>query len=308
MKSKLNEFYADPFEAVDSLNLGFKIRGQDFSFNFFQKWRKLRATALGVVVVCSVLWIFLGFDSTPLQFIHALYEVPRWLFGSGSFQDVINQYVIHYGKEMHYSAFVIYGAMFYFFSSHFEKTMSWTGSRNICYSSAIVFLAVSVFEFFWMFSFATFQNQAWIITPAWPQLRIHLQNLAFLLVGSLTILYMWIDSFEINEKKDIIRRFYTFRVNWIALALVLLAIGSAIFWIYYPGHVEPLSVTLDSGEIWTNTRLFPQTLYTIDLNPTDGVNAGEWFWIEDNFIHGINTYVKAVWSLVFVYVFKVNKK
>lgn len=121
-------------------------------------------------------------------------------------------------------------------------------------------------------------------------------------------MYMWLDSYEINEKKEIVKRFYTFRFNRYAVALIVLAVASALFWIYYPGPVTSLSVTLENGEVWTNSRLFPQTLYTVDLNPSDAVNAGEWFWVEDNFIHAINTYVKAVWSFVFVYVFKVIKK
>ena len=267
-----------------------------------------RKAAFVVAMVSLGAWMVFGFDSTPLQFIHVLYEgVPNFLLGKASFNDLVVIYNNFYGKEMHYSAFVIYGLMFWALSRHFSKNLGITKSKNIAFSCSLVFLSVAVFEFFWMASFAFFQKQPWVITPRWPQLRIHLQNILFATVGVLGVLYMWADSYLLDAKGKIVKRLYKFRWDKIAVCLVGLSISLALFWWFYPGYVERFSVELETGQVWANNRQFPQTLYTIDLNPTDDVNAGEWFFMENNVIHGLNTLVKVVWTFTVFYVGMVQK-
>lgn len=87
----------------------------------------------------------------------------------------------------------------------------------------------------------------------------------------------------------------------------MLNIFAGLFWIFYPGHVQLLTVPLENGGIWRSSRLFPQTLYTVDLNPADGINAGSWFWIENDLIHAVNTGVKFLWAIATYYVFRVRK-
>jgi len=260
-------------------------------------------------MISLAFWMALGFDSTPLQFIHVLYKgVPSFLMGKATFNDLHVIYDSYYGKEMHYSAFVIYGLMFWALSRHFNKNLGITKSKNIAYSVSLTFLSIAVFEFFWIWGFATFQNQPWVITPKWPQLRIHIQNALFLTVGVLGTLQIWVDGHV--KIKDGYKRIFKFRWDYLSVSLICFSLAGAILWINYGdfgGYVEKINIPLANGEIWTNTAMFPQTLYTVDTNPNDNVNAGEWFFVGNDLIHGLNTLVKTVWTLTFLYVGLVKK-
>ena len=302
MNGKLSELYSDPFSFVDGLDLSFK----NFNLNFFQKYKRLRLSALVIALVSASAWLIFGFDSTIAQPIHFLYSLPSYLSGALSLSGWTNIFNYHYGKDMHWSAFVIYGLMYYFLSRHFEK-QGITKSKNVSYSVGLTLMSVAVFEFFWMGSFAFFQNQPWVITFQWPQMRILLQNIAFLFVGIIAVLYMFLDSFKLDKKGKVLGRFYKFNWNLVSFGLVFLSVASAVAWWYYPFPVERFSVKLETGEVWSNSNRFPQTLYTIDMNPGDNLNAGEWFWKENDLVHGLNTLVKVFFTLTFFYVGKVRK-
>lgn len=303
MNEKFQRFSEDPFGFVDHLNLTFK----GINFNLFQKMKTIQRMAVYGAFLCLVAWIVFGFDSTPLQFLHVIYEgVPAWISGSASFQDLGAIYSLYYGKEMHYSAFVIYALLFYGLSRSWEKA-GVLNSKNLVFSFAGMFLSIAVFEWFWMISYATFQNQPWVITWQFPQMRILIQNLGFSLAGGLTPLYMLTERWHWKGTEQL-GRAYFFRMKeklpWI---LIMLSIFAALFWIFYPGHIQQLTVTLENGEIWRSSRLFPQTLYTVDLNPSDGINAGVWFWIQNDLIHAVNTGVKVLFTLTTYYIFRVRK-
>jgi len=300
---KLGDYYQDPFGFMDNLNL--TIKGNNL--NIFQKYQRVRITAFGLAISCLVAWIVFGFDSTPLQFFHVLFEgLPAYVMGKANWNDLTNIYNLYYGKEMHYSAFVIYGLMYWFLSRHFDKNLDIKGSKNVAYACSLTFLSVAIFEFYWMGSFAYFQHQPWVMTPKMPQLRIHMQNIAFLSVGILGVLHMYVNGF-VMKGKEIIGRNYSFNWNWKAWLLIGLSVGSALLWWFYPWHVQRFSVKLETGEVWTNSQQFPQTLYTIDLDPTDHVNAGVWYWKENNLIHGWNTLVKIFWTLTVLYIGMVKR-
>lgn len=297
----LKRFYYSPFEMADKLNL--TIKGNNL--NIFQKYKRLRNSALGLALFSLGAWIVLGFDSTIGQLIHFLYAMPSFLAGQLTVNQWTTIFFDQYGKEMHWSAFVFYGLCFYFLSRHFEG-MGITKSKNVSYSLALTLFSVGVFEFYWMASFAYFQNQPWVISPRWPQLRIILQNVAFVAVGVLGALYMWCDSYIFKDGKATEQRRWRFNWNWKAGLLLSACVVTAVLWWYYPLPVEKFSVELETGVVWTNTNRFPQTLYTIDLDPTDNVNAGVWYWIENNYIHAINTLVKVLWTFTFFYVGKLK--
>ena len=303
MWSKFEKFCSDPYVYVDQLSLTFKGN----NFNFFQKYKRIQKTAAYGSLICLVAWILFGFDSTPLQFIHVFYEgVPAWISGSASLQDLGAIYSQYYGREMHYSAFVIYFGLFYALSRSWEKA-GVTKSKNLVFSFAAMFLSIAVFEWFWILGFSHFQNQPWVATWRFPQMKILLQNLAFTVAGGLAVLYMLTERWHWDGRIQLGRAYYFDLKSWKPWALVGLSLAAALFWIYYPGHVQQLSVPLESGEIWISSRLFPQTLYTVDLDPGDAVNAGVWFWIENDVIHAVNTGVKALWAITTFYIFRVRK-
>lgn len=285
-------------------NLSLTIKGNNL--NLFQKYRRIQFTALGMAAICGVLWILLGFDSSPLQFIEVLYQgIPGFILGHLSWGDLINIYNGCYGREMHYSAFVIYLLVFYGLSKNWEHK-GIIKSKNLAYSFSVMFLAIGMFEWFWMLGFAYFQNQYWAITWAMPQLRILFQNSIFTFVGILGVLYIWADSYRLDANKQVIGRNWRFNLGWVSWALILLSIASALFWICYPGPIQQISVPLANGQTWHSSRLFPQTLYTIKVDPSSPVNAGVWFWVQDDAIHAINTLVKVIWAFTLYWIGKVK--
>lgn len=299
MSDKFGEFYNDPFTYLENNRLTRWVLSKDTTN---------RKAAFVIAMFSLGAWIVFGFDSTPLQFIHVLYEgVPQLFLGKASLGDLGAIYNKYYGCEMHWSAFVIYGLMYWGLSRHFTKNLGITKSKNIAFTCSLVFLSVAIFEFFWMCSFATFQSQPWVITPRWPQLRIHLQNILFLTVGVIGVLYFWLDSFVYDPIKEGYNRLYRLRVDWKAFMLIGVSVVLVLLWIYYPWYVERFEVKLETGEVWRNSANFPQTLYTVDLNPTDNMNAGVWFFVENNWIHALNTIVKVMVTLTVFYIGMVKK-
>ncbi len=303
-KNKYQEIAADPFNYVDNLKISFR----GINLNLFQKFHTIQKTALFGSILCLVLWIIQGFDSSPLQLIIPWFDnLSQILSGHFSWNQIVISYNYYYGKEMHYSAFVIYFLLFYFLSKSWQKA-GVKGSKNLAFSFSAMFLAIGVFEWFWILSYGIFQSQPWVYTWELPQLRILIQNTGFTLAGLLTCLYMLTERYHWN---GIIQgdRAYYFRMKeilpWIMVAL---SIASALFWIYYPGYVEPLSVQLWNGETWHNSNLFPQTLYTVNLNPgkIGAINAGEWYWIQNDAIHALNTLVKLIWAATIYFIFRVK--
>lgn len=300
-KKKIQSFVEDPFAFMDNLDL--KVSA--INFNIFKKFKHVQKVALGGALIALVAWMIFGFDSTPIQFIHVVSEgFPQLIAGESV--DLLGIYNSYYGKEMHYSAFVVYGLLYFFMSRSFEKA-GILGTKNMVYSFAVMFFSISVFEWFWIICFGVFQNQPWAFTWAFPQMKILIQNSGFFLAGILTSIYMFTDRFHYEKGQPTSRRFFFNWKNWKLWAVLSATIATSLIWIYYPWDVQLFTVVLDHGEIWSSSRMFPQTLYTIDLNPLDAVNAGDWFWIENNLIHGWNTLVKFLFSISTYYIFRVKK-
>lgn len=303
--SKWIKLQEDPFGFIDGLS--WKVKG--YELNFLKDEIGIRKEAFAFAIVCLAAWIVFGFDSTPLQFIHVLYDgVPGLIMGQKTWADLVQIYHSFYGKEMHYSAFVIYMLLYWALSKTWSR-VGVKGFKNVAYSFIGMFLAIAVFEWFWILGFATFQNQPWVATWKWPQLKILLQNLAFTVTGALGCLYIWVDSY-ILEAREIIGRnwhFPKFLRAWKLWILVVLSVAAALFWIYYPWPVQQISVTLENGQVWESSRLFPQTLYTVDLNPADGVNAGVWFYVQNDLVHAVNTIVKVLWAATAYMFFQVKR-
>lgn len=303
MRGSWNDFKNDPFVYVDRIKLTFK----GYDFNIFHDDAAMRRVAFGFAAVALAGWILMGFDSTPVQLIMMLYHgVPGLLSGQLSWGDLPGIYFSNYGKDLHWSALAIYVFLYWGLSKNWAR-VGVTKTKNVLYSFSSMFLAIGVFEWFWMLGFSTFQNQPWVLTWVWPQMRILMQNLGFTLAGGLTAFYIWVDSFKMENHLIVGRLWYFPWRSWKLWLLVGLSVATALLWIYYPWYVEQISVTLKDGQVWHSSRLFPQTLYTINLDPGGAVNAGEWNYVENNWIHGINTLVKFLWALTIYYSFKVRK-
>jgi hypothetical protein len=304
MKFNWQKFKEDPFSYVDGINL--KIKGK-YDFNLFHDDMGVRRLALRSAIVALGLWIIFGFDSTPLQFLNVITDgIPGLIAGHLNWSDLLEIFNNSYGKEMHYSAYVCYALLFWAVSKNWAS-VGVLKSRNVIYSFGIMFLAIGIFEWFWIGSFGVFQQQPWVYTWQMPQLRILFQNLSFTIAGGLAALYMLADSYKFVNH-EFLGRLWLFpwksKKLWLSVGV---SVAAAVFWIYYPGSVEQFSVVLKNGQIWESSRLFPQTLYTINLDPGSSVNAGVWFYYENNWIHAVNTGVKFLWALSIYWLFRVVK-
>lgn len=335
---KMRLYWQDPFSFFDNLQL--RITHVDHAtgekrtladLNIFRKSRAVAHQALNVAIIMLILWVAMGLDSSPAQLLHAVTEgIPAWIQG-GSFQNVLNSYAFYYGKEIHGSAFVIYALAFWALSCHFDQGLNYvvrrsdvwrfgpasalnpfydpdvqpgglgiTRSRNLAYATCLTALAVGSFEFFWIGSFAYFQNQPWIVSWQWPQLRILTQNLAFVMVGLMGVVYLWADSFILGADNSVLGRRYKFNLDWRTAGLIMLTAGLVLLWWFYPWPTPQVQVQLANGAIWTSSPRFPQTLYTIKTDPASPFNAGSWFWIQNDAVHTLNTLVKILWTMAIV--------
>lgn len=253
-----------------------------------------------MIAVFAVVWAVMGFDSGVGQIEFPILKV---LSGEArTLSDLSYWYNWAYGKYMHWSVFVIYGLMFWGLSRYlsncdmrpiwrsdaygktFGPRQKIRGSRNFAYSFSLTLLSIGIFEYFWMVAFYLFQNQPWILKFQWPQAKLLIQNFGLTFVGVLCLIHIYLET----TMKP--------RVDWKTGLAITLAVASCLLWIYYPWQATPLQVETTTGT-WTSTSMFPQTVYTIDVDPLDGENAGVQFYIEDNLIHLVNTVAKVFVTL-----------
>ena len=81
------------------------------------------------------------------------------------------------------------------------------------------------------------------------------------------------------------------------LIVFIVTIIAAAQWVYYPYDVKPVETYIEGYGPWQNGDKFPQTLYTVDTNLLDDVNAGEWFYVQDDMVHLWNTGVKTLLAI-----------
>ena len=290
------EYYQDPFGFFDKTCIN--IFGVDLLL--FKYHDRLRKIIWWGIWAATALWILMGFDSGYGQIEYAVYAAKDYFLSplSTPFWDqVITAWNWAYGKTMHWSAFTIYGFLYVATSWHLENELGFTKTRNSAFSLAFTLFNIGIFEWAWMYGYAYFHDQWWSVTWKMPQLRILVQNVGFTFVGLSTLSLFWLQSLVHNEEGEIIDRIYSFKPSKVLLAISLITIASAVLWIYYPWEVKIIGTYVEGYGLWQNGKLFPQTLYTVDTNLLDNVNAGEWFYVEDDLVHFMNTGVKTLLAL-----------
>ena len=290
LKTNWKQFLAHPFKFVDDFNLNF---GR-FEFNLFKKYRVFRKALLGMAVVAAGFWIFAGWDSCASQVEKLIETLPSFLMGRATWGETVAIYHQYYGCEMHWSAMVIYGLMFAGLSYYYENKLQITGSKNLVYSIGMTLFSIPFFEWTWMIFYVHFQRQPWVLTWQMPQVQILLQNIIFLVVGAYVILYFYADGLRP-------------RLDKVTALLISASVAITLLWVFYPGYVPSLTVETANG-VWTNSRHFPQTLYTIDVGSEPGLAHGEWFYVPNDLIHGVNTLAKAIYTFTVFYVACAKRK
>jgi len=290
------EYYQDPFGFFDKTYIN--VLGIDLLL--FKYHDRLRKIIFWGAWAATIAWIVMGFDSGYGQIEYALYAVKDYFLspsGAPFWDQVLAGWNWAYGKTMHWSAFTIYGLLYWATSWHLENELGFTKTRNSAFSLAFTLFNIGVFEWGWMYGYALFHDQWWSVTWKMPQIRILLQNVGFTFVGLSTLLLFWVQSLVHDEEGQISARLYRFKPSKTLLAISLITIAFAALWVYYPGDVKTVETYIEGYGPWQNSRLFPQTLYTVDLDISDNINAGTWFYVQDDLVHFMNTWVKTLLAL-----------
>lgn len=249
-------------------------------------WRNFIAS---LTMISAVFWAVLGFDSTWEQVdivLHDIVSNPSILLRLSDTQIqtyISNRISSMYGLGNHWSAPVIYGIFFIAISLHLESVGIFR-SYNFFITNSLAFMSIGLFEIPWNIFFAHLQGQWWTIDIFhWKQALNMWSFITFVFVlGSLSILYLYADNFKLNLSKS-------------SFVLLFFAISLWALWIYYPLPVSHITVQTTAGP-WTNTNLFPQTYYNIDVNPLDNYAAGTPFYVQNDIVHLLNTVTKIAYT------------
>lgn len=292
----LKEYYEDPFGFFDRTYIN--ILGCDLLL--FKYHDRLRKIILWGAWAATIAWVVMGFDSGYGQIEYACYAFKDYFLSPSTmplWERMLTAWNWAYGKTMHWSAFTIYGLLYWATSWHLENELGLTKTKNSAFSLAFTLLNIGIFEWGWIYGYAYFHDQWWSVTWKMPQLRIIIQNVGFTFVGLSTLCLFWLQSLVHDEEGNIIGKLYTFRPTMAFLVVLTITIVATNRWVNYPYDVQKVGVYIEGYGPWENGDKFPQTLYTVDTNLLDDVNAGEWFYVEDDMVHLWNTGVKALLAL-----------
>lgn len=281
------------FDRIDEFNhsyFGFNPVGALKNISMWRKYIFL------LTVACSFCWVVFGWESTWSMLYFYLKSVPALVFGQTTVALVQSGAVQDYGIGQHFSTAVIYGVSFLLLSWHLEKE-GIRYSMNFALTAAFSFMSVGVYEVVYNFLYATFQNQAWTFEFVWKQGLNLTVFIFFIVVGVTSLVYVYSCGFRPHVGK------------W-TLVFLAASVLTYCLWIFYPFPVSGLTVQTTAG-VWSNTHLFPQTMYAVDLNPVSGVAIGFPYFVGNWFLHFVNVLNKALVSLTvlsFVMVRKIERK
>jgi len=280
------------FDKIDSVNcqvLGFNPVGA------LQNVRVWRRYIFVLTVTSALCWMVLGWESTWNQAFTYVKSVPWLLMGQTSFIEVHNQASTFYGLGQHLSTPFIYGVCFLLLSLHLEKHRI-VRSMNFFFSTALSVFSVGVYEIIYNVLYSNLQNQPWTFTFAGKQGL----NLAvftfFIVVGCVALVYLYSLKFKLNFSR-------------VTLLLLVLSVVTYGCWVFFPFPIDSFTVQTTAGP-WTNTALFPQTMYAVNLDPMAGCSAaiGTPYFVENNLLHLVNVLNKLFVSLTVLSFVMVTKR
>lgn len=274
------------FEQIDSSN--FHIGGF-YPANIVVNVHAWRSYFKVVVAIALFCWIILGFDSVANQFSPVYDNAWNIITFKANWSTIYQEMVSLYGKGSHFSAIVFYGVSWLFLQKKLED-VGIKKSFNFFIVMLLTLFNMGIFETLWNRTCAYFQNLPWLLT----QPTNIVQYNAWMLFGVLAIVYLYLSGYKLN-------------INKYTMGLVVLSIVIWLFWIYYPLPIQTISVQTTTG-LWNSTKLFPQTLYTVDLNPTDNIHSGIFFYVQNNGIHLVNDVAKIIITSTIMLLVCVKKK
>lgn len=267
------------FDKIDNFKksfLGFNPIG---ALKNVEVWRKY-------ILIASLLalgsWIVFGWESTWMMPFTYVKSVPSLLLGWTTWSEVGVVASSYYGLGQHLSSAVFYGFAFVLISVHLKKHHI-TKSLNFMASLGLTAMSVGIYELIYNFLYSNCQNQLWTFGLQWRQGFNILTFSGYALIGVLTLVYLISLGYKPNFNR------------WTKL-FVVLSFVTYVLWVFYPLPIQHISVETTSGT-WTNTALFPQTMYAVDVDPLDNLATGEAFFVENNVLHLINVLNKLFVTL-----------
>jgi hypothetical protein len=260
------------FEVIDSSN--FHIGGF-YPANIFKNTETWALYFRLIVYIGTMFWLVFGFDGTINQLTPLFSNIVPILTLKADYVTIFTEMQSLYGKGSHFSAIVIYGISWLILYERL-KSVGIIKSFNFFMVMMLTLLNMGIFEVAWNQSCAYFQNLPWLL----KQPTNIIQYNFWIIFGVLAIAYLYTSGFKLNFNKY-------------SLLLIVLSIGIWSFWIYYPFHIEQITVATTTG-LWHSSPLFPQTLYTIDPDPTDNIYKGVFYYVENNWIHLTNILAKII--------------
>jgi len=235
-------------------------------FNIFTDVAYVRKVALLFVSVMVGCWVILGFDSGVGMIEQAIKFLPNFVSGSISFGEWRETIYSVYGRTFHFSAFVIYGCLFYGLSWFFQNKLKIDRSRNIFYAVSLTLMNTAFFEFFWMGSFAHFHESRTILEWLVNEFGFLWRYATWIVLGCWSLFLLWAnDGCKFRPDKKMV------------LPLLCL-LASVLFWYFYP---FPFQVVY--------TRFFPQTFYS-DV------------YVQNDLLHLVNVTTKALFAFTQFYI------
>jgi len=246
------------------------------------------------VLAASAAWILFGFDGTWSAAKPFTDNMVPFLQGKVDFWALWEESRIYYGIGNHFSAPVIYGVLFVLLSQYYERH-GITKSLNFCVTTGLSLASIGLFEWTWNSLYASLQGQWWTVTWRYKQINNLVSFTLFIVIGLIAFAYMLASG-------------YRPRTDNVFRGLTVFTLALWMLWVFYPFNVGGITVQLDTGETWSNTRMFPQTFYAVDMNPTDQTAIGEPYYVHDDAIHFLNTFTKIVTTFTLGYFFMFTKK
>ena len=266
------------FSKIDSYKhsfLGFSPVG------FLKNSRTWRRYVALLTLTSAFFWILLGWEATWTQPLEFVKHIPYALSGQISVSQLFAESSSFYGLGQHLSSPIIYGVCFILLSVYFEKH-NIRKSMNFIFSTLLTLMSVGMYELIYNVLYSNLQLQPWTLTLQ-PKQGLNIGMFAFFVVmGAVAIVYLYSLKFKLNFNKT----------TKILLALTCLTYA---LWIFYP-VASSLTVQTTVGA-WTSTPLFPQTMYAVDIDPTDAVAVGVPYFVQNDGLHLVNVLNKLFFSL-----------
>lgn len=225
---------------------------------------------------------------------NALKFLPLFISKEITYEQYVSEIYRDYGIGQHLTSAALFCFIFIATSLYLENSLNITKSLNFFLSVGLLALNIGFYEIIYNILYSNLQNQPWTFSFAWRQGLNLSYFFLFAFAGVISIIYLLSFGYKLNFGK------------WTKI-FFFLTVLTYILWIFYPFPTETLIVQTSTG-MWRSSKLFPQTMYAVDIDPLDGVAVGVPFYVENYALHTVNVLNKLFYSLFLLFLTMVKPK